>query len=121
MNTFLIIGGFNKKGFEEQGKKKGDYQVLFHDGIIKRKSTSVFGKLVKQADYIVVLQAACSHKTIWEVKKLSKEYSTPVTYPRSSGICGAINSAVELLDKKVSFFASKIRRNLEYFYKKFGR
>jgi hypothetical protein len=35
--TILVIGGFNKTGYEELGKKKGNYNVLFHDGIIKRQ------------------------------------------------------------------------------------
>ncbi|MBY0124410.1 DUF2325 domain-containing protein [Bacillus sp. S/N-304-OC-R1] len=104
--TILVIGGFNKTGYEEVGKKKGNYNVLFHDGIIKRQSTSVFEKMVKQADCVVLLQAACSHKTMWEVKKLSKKYEVPVTYPRSRGVSGAINSAIEVFQNKVSFFAS---------------
>ncbi|WP_263364133.1 hypothetical protein [Geobacillus zalihae] len=37
MKTILIVGGFNKNGYENMAKKKGNYQVLFHDGIIKRK------------------------------------------------------------------------------------
>jgi hypothetical protein len=104
--TILIIGGFNEKAYQELGKRKGNYNVLFHDGIIKRASTSVFEKLVKQSDCVVLLQAACSHKTMWEVKKLSKKYEVPVTYPRSRGVSGAINSAIELFQNKVSFFAS---------------
>lgn len=106
LKTILIVGGCNKNGYENMAKKKGNYQVLFHDGIIKRKSTSVFEKLIKQADCVVLLQAACSHKTMWEVKKLSKKYSVPVTYPRSRGISGAIDSATKLLNNGVSFFAS---------------
>lgn len=102
----LVIGGFNKNGYQEIGKKKGNFNVMFHDGIIKRQSTSVFEKLVKQADCVVLLQAACSHKTMFEVKRLSKKYAVPVTYPRSRGVSGAINSAIEVLQNKVSFFAS---------------
>jgi hypothetical protein len=106
LKTILIVGGFNKNGFENMAKKNGDYQVLFHDGLIKRKCTSVFEKLIKKADCVVLLQAACSHKTMWEVKKLSKNHSVPVTYPRSRGMSGAIDSATELLNTRVSFFAS---------------
>ncbi|MGD6961539.1 DUF2325 domain-containing protein [Fictibacillus phosphorivorans] len=106
MKTILIIGGFNKNAYQELGKKKGNYNVLFHDGIIKRKCTSVFEKLIKQADCVVLLQSACSHKTMWEVKQLSKKYSTPVSYPRSRGVSGAINSASEVLKNKSLFFAS---------------
>lgn len=106
LSTVLIIGGFNQKGYEEMGKKKGNMDILFHNGIIKRQSTSVFEKLVKKADCVVLIQSACSHNTMWEVKKLSKKYSVPVTYPRNRGLSEVINSAVELLNNKVSFFAS---------------
>lgn len=58
LKTILIVGGFIKNGYENMAKKKGNYQVLFHDGIKKRKSTSVFEKLIKQADCVVLLQAA---------------------------------------------------------------
>jgi hypothetical protein len=104
--TIFIVGGFNKTGYEEIGKKKGNYNVLFHNGIIKRQSTMVFKKLVKQADCVVLLQAACSHKTMWEVKRISKKYEVPITYPRGRGASGAINSAIDLFKNKVSFFAS---------------
>ena len=104
--TILVVGGFNKNGYKGFGKKKGNYNVLFHDGIIKRKSTSVFERLVKQADCVVLLQAACSHKTMWKVKEISKKYAVPVTYPRSRGVSGAINSAIEVFQNKVSFFVS---------------
>jgi len=106
MSTVLIIGGFNQKGYEEMGKKKGNMDILFHNGIIKRQCTSVFEKLVKKADCVVLIQSSCSHKTMWEVKKLSKKYPVPVTYPRNRGLSEVINSAVELLNNKVSFFAS---------------
>jgi hypothetical protein len=43
---------------------------------------------------------------MWEAKKLSKKYAVPVTYPRSRGVSGAINSAIEVFQNKVSFFAS---------------
>jgi hypothetical protein len=80
--------------------------VLFHDGIIKRRSKAVFEKLVKKADCVVLLQAACSHKTMWEVKKLSRKYAVPVTYPRSRGVSEAINAAIEVFQNKAPFFAS---------------
>lgn len=103
MKTILIVGGFNKAAYQEAGKKNGLYNVLFHNGIIKRQSTSVFEKLIKQADCVVLLQAACSHKTMWEVKALSKKHGVPVTFPRSRGVTGAINSAINKLENNISF------------------
>ncbi|WP_046173349.1 DUF2325 domain-containing protein [Domibacillus indicus] len=110
MKTILIVGGFNKAGYQEVGKKNGEYNILFHNGIIKRQSTSVFEKLVKQADCVVLLQAACSHKTMWEVKTLTKKYAVPVTYPRSRGITGAINSALEILKNNSLFLSYNKKR-----------
>lgn len=104
--TILVIGGFNKTGYQELDEEKGNYDVLFHDGIVKRQSTAVFEKLVKQPDCVVLLQAACSHKTMWEIKKLSKKYAVPVTYSRNRGVSGAISSAIEVFQNKVSFFVA---------------
>lgn len=107
MQTVLVIGGFNKKGYQEMGKKLGEFKILFHDGIIKRQSISVFENLVKKADCVVLLQAACSHKIMWEVKKLSKQYSVPISYPRSRGITSAIQSAMRMLNKEEIFLYIK--------------
>lgn len=32
LSTVLIVGGFNQKGYEEMGKKKGNMDILFHNG-----------------------------------------------------------------------------------------
>lgn len=104
--TILVIGGFNKTGYEEVGKKKGNYNVLFHDGIKKDKVHQCLRRWLNKLTVLCYYKLLVPIKRCGKVKKLSKKYAVPATYPKSRGVSGAINSAIEVFQNKVSFFAS---------------
>lgn len=97
MRTLAIIGGSQKRTFENMARKRG-LKLLFHDGRtgggnVKKQ----FQSIVRKSDAIVIMEGAINHHSMWKVKELAEELNKPIGFVRGFGASSALNLAEEML------------------------
>ena len=95
MKKVAIIGGDNKKGYEDKLKTL-NLELKYHDVRIKRKGTkNYFSNLLKDVECVIVILSAVSHGTMYAVKDVADKFGIKVVYHRSKGISSVINAVHE--------------------------
>lgn len=101
MKKLLLIGG-KQSIFSSKQSKILNIEIIHHPGKIKQKNTKrYFEPMIKKADCIVLFADACSHKNMWDVRALSKEYQKPILFPKGTGLSKIIDSAINELNKEL--------------------
>jgi hypothetical protein len=96
----LIIGGKNSVAISKQSKLL-DIKIIHHPAHIKQKHTKrYFEALVKSADCVVLYADACSHKNMWDVRSLAKEYNKSILYPKGIGATNTLRMVTQELNTK---------------------
>ena len=91
--TICVIGGTQKSTIKSLGEKRG-LNILYHDGHVRGGGNkTVFQKMIKRSDCVVVLEGACSHPSMWLMKELCKKYHTPIHFHAGRGVSGALDQA----------------------------
>ncbi|UWG97053.1 DUF2325 domain-containing protein [Dehalobacter sp. DCM] len=81
-----IIGGFNIGAFSRESELMANNQIRCHDGYPKKRNKKVLNNLIRDSDYVIIVQDACSHLSMWEAKESVKKYKKNVCYSRSHGL-----------------------------------
>lgn len=106
--NLTIIGGFKKHSLEKMAEKLGEVNITFHNGKVKhKKPQKVIEGLVKKSDYIVLLVDYCSHQSMWEAKKVAKQYNIPIYFQKGLGITNTISHIIDKMyckTKEEKFF-----------------
>ncbi|MDQ0246488.1 hypothetical protein J2S09_004092 [Bacillus fengqiuensis] len=100
MKKVAIIGGDNKKGYEDK-LKTVNFEVKYHDGRMKRKGTkNYFTNLLKDVECVILILSAVSHGTMYAVKDVADNLGIKVVYHRSKGI----SSVLKVVHETVAFY-----------------
>ena len=91
-----VVGGNNPDRYGESIKDVGDVEILFHDGYQRRKNKKSLEMIIKAVDYVIIVQAACSHNSMWDAKAAAKKCHKTVYYFRTFGR----SSLIQLLEKQ---------------------
>ncbi|MFC3040395.1 DUF2325 domain-containing protein [Virgibacillus xinjiangensis] len=94
MKKVLLVGGKNNKSLSKKGKQMNIEVVHQVENKKEKRMLSFFEKHVNDVDCIILYVGACSHKNMWEVRKLAKEHRTPIVYSSSQGATGAFQQAL---------------------------
>lgn len=101
MKTILAIGGKRNKSLE---LKVREHQLeLIHYPMEEKQKPrkKYFEQVVKKSDCIILFTDACSHKSMWDVRELSKIHKKPIVYPKGVGTTQALQLVFKALDKKI--------------------
>lgn len=91
-----IVGGHNQDTYGKIFKKVGQVEIHFHDGIPKKNNKRNLEHLIKDVDYVIIVQGACSHTSMWDAKEAAKKCKKEVYFPRRLGL----SSVVEQIAKQ---------------------
>ncbi|WP_434510245.1 hypothetical protein [Desulfitobacterium sp. AusDCA] len=58
-----IVGGQNFRRYSESISKVENVEVYFHDGIPKRKNKKCLARIIRDADYVIIVQAVSKIST----------------------------------------------------------
>ncbi len=76
MKKVAITGGDNKKGYEDK-LRNCNYELVYHDGRMKRKGNkNYFSNLLKDVECVIVILSAISHGTMYAVKDAADKSKT---------------------------------------------
>jgi len=101
MRTILIVGGKKNQSFQKKGLES-ELNIVHHPAHIKQKNSKrYFESMIRQSDCIVLFTDACSHKNMWDIRELSKNYRKPIVYPKGTGTSQALRLAWKALENKV--------------------
>lgn len=92
-----IVGGNNPERYEESISEVGNVEIRFHDGIPQRNNKKSMEILIKNADYVIIMQAACSHNSMRDAKAAAKKCHKTVYYSRTFGL----SSLLRMLEKQL--------------------
>lgn len=81
-----IIGGFNLEAFSKESKLMMSNQIRCHDGFPRKRNKKILDNLIRDSDYVIIIQDACSHMSMWEAKDSIKKYKKNVCYSKSHGL-----------------------------------
>ncbi len=90
-----IVGGYNQETYEKLFKKLGHVQLLFHNGKPKHNNKKSLDNIIKDADYVVIVQSACSHMSMWDAKNVAKKRKKPIYYTKGIGLSSFISNISE--------------------------
>lgn len=95
MKKVAIIGGINKKGYEDKLKTL-NFELKYHDGRMRRKGAKkYFTNLLKDVECVIIITTAVSHGTMYSVRDVADKFGIKVIYHRSKGVAGVINAVRE--------------------------
>ncbi|MEC1524457.1 DUF2325 domain-containing protein [Neobacillus niacini] len=101
MRTILVIGGKRNKSLEVKAREN-EMKIMHHPLSEKQKPNKrYFEQMVKKSDCIILFTDACSHRSMWDVRDLSKEHQKPIVYPKGIGTSQALKLAFQAMDKKI--------------------
>ncbi|HHY28907.1 MAG TPA: DUF2325 domain-containing protein [Desulfitobacterium dehalogenans] len=88
-----IVGGqnHNQETYGKLLKKAGQVEIHFYDGIPKKHNKKNLEKLIKDVDFVIVILGACSHASMWDVKKAAKKCDKELLFSRGIGISSIVN------------------------------
>jgi hypothetical protein len=86
-----IIGGHNQDTYGKLFKRMGQVEIHFHDGIPKKNNKRSMETLIRDVDYIIIVQGACSHTSMWDAKEAAKKCNKEVLYTKGIGISSMVN------------------------------
>lgn len=92
MMRVAIVGGYNQDTYEKLLKKIGPVDINFFDGIPKKNNKRILEILIKDVDYVIIVQGACSHTSMWNAKEAAKKLNKAVYYARGLGLSAIINA-----------------------------
>ncbi|RWZ59109.1 DUF2325 domain-containing protein [Halobacillus fulvus] len=95
-STIAVLGGHKEKVFLEAGDRLGA-EVSFLKPFKKSHIRSKLMKIIKRADSVVIIGGCCSHKDMWEAKRIAKLYGRTFCVERSQGAANAIRKGLMLL------------------------
>lgn len=94
-----IIGGYNLERYGEPLSKVENMVIRFHDGRPKRRNKKCMEILIKDADYVIIVQSVCSHSSMWDAKAVAKKCKKKVYYAHKQGLASILNT-IESQHKK---------------------
>ncbi|QOY37688.1 DUF2325 domain-containing protein [Anaerobacillus isosaccharinicus] len=96
--TMAIIGGTQERTMRKIAGRVG-YELIFDDANSHRAKETKYKSIVENADVIVVMTGACSHKAMWLIKSLAKEVKKPIVFNKNGfGVSGAIQLGVNAIE-----------------------
>ncbi|WP_425803872.1 DUF2325 domain-containing protein [Desulfitobacterium sp. Sab5] len=74
-----IVGGQNFRRYSESTTKVENVEIY-------RK------KIIRDADYVIIVQAVCSHNSMWDAKAVAKRFQKTVYYAYKQSLSSILNS-----------------------------
>lgn len=87
-----IVGGHNFQRYIESINTVENVEICFHDGIPKRKNKKCLEILIRDADYVIIVQAVCSHNSMWDAKAVAKKLHKTVFYAYKQSLSSILNT-----------------------------
>lgn len=101
MKTVLVIGGKRNKSLEVKARE--NQMMVMHCPFSEKQNHKkrYFEQMVKKSDCIILFADACSHRSMWDVRDLSKVHQKPIVYPKGTGTSQALKLAFQAMNKNI--------------------
>jgi len=86
-----IVGGHNQDTYGKIFKRVGQVEIHFHDGIPKKNNKRNMESLIRDVDYVIIVQSACSHASMWDAKEVAKKCNKEVYFSRGLGLSSIVD------------------------------